>query len=164
MNFENLITSITTTDRVLKTEAVKAINKALTARNWLVGLCIVEYEQNGEDRAEYGAKLLQKLSERFDSEGLSLRNLKLFRQFYQSYPRLGETIKSYLNVTNASISVPIPFGQTTSAQLVKSKNDDFSTPPDTLFNSLSFSHFVELQRVADPLKRTFYEIECIDSA
>ena len=161
MNFENLITSITTTDRVLKTEAVKAINKALTARNWLVGLCIVEYEQNGEDRAEYGAKLLQKLSERFDSEGLSLRNLKLFRQFYQSYPRLGETIKSYLNVTNASISVPIPIGQTLSAQLVKSKNDDFSTPPDTLFNSLSFSHFVELQRVADPLKRTFYETECI---
>ena len=38
MNFENLITSITTTDRTLKTEAVKAINKALTARNWLVGL------------------------------------------------------------------------------------------------------------------------------
>ena len=66
-----------------------------------------------------------------------------------------------MNVTNASISVPIPIGQTTSAQLVKSKNDDFSTPPDTLFNSLSFSHFVELQRVADPLKRTFYEVECI---
>ncbi len=52
MNFDKLILNITATDNVLKTEASKAINKALTTRNWLIGLYIVEFEQNGEDKAK----------------------------------------------------------------------------------------------------------------
>ena len=78
MNFNNLIQTITTTDQVLQSEAAKAINKALTARNWLIGLYIVEFEQNGEDRAKYGSRLLDKLAEKISRKGLSARNLKLF--------------------------------------------------------------------------------------
>lgn len=77
MNFDNLIQSITTTDQVLHSEAIKAINKALTARNWLIGLYIVEFEQNGEDRATYGTSLLQKTAERLNSKKLSYRNFIL---------------------------------------------------------------------------------------
>ena len=42
--------------------AVQAVNLRLTLRNWLIGHYIVEYEQHGSDRAQYGAKLLEQLA------------------------------------------------------------------------------------------------------
>ena len=163
MNFDTLITSIATADRVLQTEAVKAINKALTTRNWLIGLYIVEFEQNGEDRAEYGAKLLQKLAERLNLKGLSFRNLKLFRQFYAEYPQLSEPIKSYLTSQTSTIKLNIPIGQSMIAQLQVIGNESFGMNPKEIFDNLSYTHLTELIHIKDPLKRTFYEIECIKS-
>lgn len=58
MNFESLVGRINTVQDVLQAQAAHAINLALTARNWLVGYYIVEFEQNGEDRAKYGENLL----------------------------------------------------------------------------------------------------------
>ena len=161
MNFENLITSITTTDRVLKTEAVKAINKALTARKWLVGLYIVEFEQNGEDRAEYGAKLLQNLTERLNSKGLSFRNLKLFRQCYLEYPHLSEPVKLYLASQINTRNLKIAIGQSMIAQLQSVENQNIMLNPQEIFDNLSYTHLTELVHIKDSLKRTFYEIECI---
>jgi predicted nuclease of restriction endonuclease-like (RecB) superfamily len=163
MNFNALITSITTTDRVLQTEAVKAINKALTARNWLIGLYIVEFEQNGEDRAEYGAKLLQKLAERLDLKGFSFRNLKLFRQFYLEYPQLSESVKQYLFAQSNTLKLGNSIGQTPSAQLQIIDNQSINLSSKKIFSNLSFSHLTLLMAVKDPLKRTFYEMECIKS-
>jgi predicted nuclease of restriction endonuclease-like (RecB) superfamily len=163
MNFDTLITSIATTDRVLQTEAVKAINKALTTRNWLIGLYIVEFEQHGEDRAEYGAKLLQKLAERLNSKGLSFRNLKLFRQFYAEYPQLSEPIKLYLASHKSTIKLSGSIGQSMIAQLQVVDNESIAINPQQIFDNLSYTHLTELIHIKDPLKRTFYEIECIKS-
>lgn len=44
--------------------AVKTINQATTLRNWIIGCYIVEYEQNGSDRAKYGDNLLKSLEKR----------------------------------------------------------------------------------------------------
>lgn len=161
MNFNTLINSITTTDRVLQTEAVKAINKALTARNWLIGLYIVEFEQNGEDRAEYGAKLLQKLAERLNSRGLSFRNLKLFRQVYNEYPQLANPIKSYLKRQGLSSEVNFAIGQLPIAQLQNADITSSENNSINIFDNLSYTHLTELIHIKDSLKRTFYEIECI---
>ncbi len=49
---------------------------------------IVHYEQNGSDRAKYGEKLLQKLSERLNMKGYSYRDLKLYRQFFSEYKKV----------------------------------------------------------------------------
>lgn len=54
MNFEQLATIITDTHQQLQQSAVKAVNQCQTMRNWLIGFYIVEFEQNGEDRAQYG--------------------------------------------------------------------------------------------------------------
>ena len=51
MNFEQLATIITDTHQQLQQSAVKAVNQCQTVRNWLMGFYIVEFEQNGEDRA-----------------------------------------------------------------------------------------------------------------
>ena len=52
----------------------------------------MEFEQNGEDRAKYGAKLLQNIAKEFNEDGLSYRNLKLYRQFYLIYPQINTYI------------------------------------------------------------------------
>ena len=54
MNFESLVGQINHVQDVLQAQAAHAINLSLTARNWLEGCYIVEYEQHGEDRAKYG--------------------------------------------------------------------------------------------------------------
>lgn len=71
MNFKNLSTQIKETHSNLFQKAVKSVNLHLTIRNWLIGFYIVEFEQNGEDRANYGSKVLQQLAKDFAIKGLS---------------------------------------------------------------------------------------------
>ena len=69
--------------------AARSVNAAMTAAYWLIGRRIVEFEQSGEDRAEYGAALVERLAEdlavRF-GRGFSLRNIYNMRLFYLAYP------------------------------------------------------------------------------
>jgi hypothetical protein len=114
-NFNSLAESIQHTHAVLQQETIKAVTISMTVRNWLVGFYIVEFKQNGEDRAEYGKFLLQNLAKKLNQTSLSFRNLKLFRQFYNAYPQIGQTITAYFS------SVPfnensLSIGQLPSAQ------------------------------------------------
>ncbi|WP_394349587.1 DUF1016 N-terminal domain-containing protein [Adhaeribacter rhizoryzae] len=68
MQFLLLLENIKSTHVHLHDAAAKAVNKMLTIRNWLIGFYIVEYEQNGEDRAQYGEKLLYTLAKELTSE------------------------------------------------------------------------------------------------
>jgi DUF1016 N-terminal domain len=95
MKFEQLVFTIQETHNTIQESAIKAINKHLTIRNWLIGFYIIEFEQNGDDRAKYGEKLLQKLAERLSMDSLSYRNLKLFRQFQSAYPQIGKIAIDY---------------------------------------------------------------------
>jgi hypothetical protein len=79
MNFENLIQNLQLTHNTLFTAASIAVNTAMTIRNWLYGYYIVEYEQNGEDRAKYGTRLLKELADNIPVKGISETNLKTFR-------------------------------------------------------------------------------------
>ena len=64
LSFERLVTAIGEAHAELSAQASRAVNSSLTLRNWLIGLNITEYEQQGADRAQYGDKLLDRLSER----------------------------------------------------------------------------------------------------
>lgn len=156
MNFLALLNTINQTHTVFQEHAVKAINTTLTLRNWLIGYYIFEFEQNGEDRAQYGASLLQNLSAKLNEQSLSYRNLKLFRQFYKEYPQIGQTLSAQL--PKYAFIPEISIGQSLSAQ----SGNTPTLPPEKLLNNLSFSHMVELMKIAEPLKRTFYEVECIN--
>ena len=61
MNFEALVKHISTIQNTLQAQAAHAVNLALASRNWLIGCYIVEFEQNGEDRAAYGEQMLKKI-------------------------------------------------------------------------------------------------------
>lgn len=132
----------------------------------MVGYYIVEFEQNGENRAEYGSKLLKRISERLNIKGLSVTNLKLFRQFYIAYPQIVNifTSKQFLSISQTvsdqletviAKKLPLKISQTVSDQSIK------GVPAEKLIQKLSFSHFVELLQIDDFVKRTFYEVECI---
>ena len=153
-SFGDLTSIIQTTHDAALSSAVKAINRMQTMRNWLIGYYIVEYEQNGKDRAEYGAKLLKKLEERVNRKGISITLLKNSRSFYLYYPQMVENL------------VPA-ISPTVSDQLVKQEeksptvSDQFKTSGKKIISLLSFSHIVELLTLNDPLARYFYEQECI---
>ncbi len=69
--------------------AYKAVNFAMVQAYWQVGRLIVEDEQNGKTRAEYGKKVLEELAERLTAEfgkGFDASNLRYMRLFYQAFP------------------------------------------------------------------------------
>ena len=103
MNFDSLVHTIHSVQDALQEQAAHAVNLALTARNWLIGYYIVEFEQRGEDRAEYGEQLLKKLEISIKKKGMTERRFREFRRLYIVYPQLGSEIAKYL------VSLPIGF-------------------------------------------------------
>lgn len=169
MTFQNLVSGINTVNECLRESAACAINQHVTARNWLIGYYIVNYEQNGNDRAKYGDRLLDSLAEQLNDVGLSGRNLKLFRQFYLSFPNLSTSIADFLVSNSRIVQSPIaqlqlaPYQQNKIVQSViaQSPQCEVSVPGDKLFSKLSYTHLLQLLPIEDPLERAFYEIECI---
>ncbi len=90
LNFEALTKCISAIHSALQSSAVNAINRFATIRNWLIGRYIVEYEQCGNDRAQYGANLLSKLAGKLKAPGINTTLLKNARRFYLAYPQLSE--------------------------------------------------------------------------
>ena len=100
MKFNQLITNLTDADFVLRSETAKAINLALVVRNWLFGWYIVEFEQNGEDRAKYGEGLIKQIAAQLKKNGVSgcaLSNLKNIRMFYDRFSYKGDSIPLFTN-------------------------------------------------------------------
>jgi len=166
MNLQILTNNVISIHKSLQSSAAKAVNRMLTIRNWLIGYYIVEYEQNGEDRAKYGDQLLYRLSTDLKNKNISNSNereLRRYRIFYLSYPQLYETITGLISDeeirgTLSPDSKFLSIWQTVSPEY---QEKQIQVPPAKLIDRLSFSHFVELLVISDPLKRTFYELECI---
>ena len=171
MNFESLVGRINQVQDMLQAQTAHAINLAVTARNWLVGFYIVEFEQHGEDRAKYGENLLKNLAKRLNRRGLGERRLYEFRLTYIIYPQIGQVITDYIAKNNRQDILRLP---TAKLQIVENLEDGnlrlltakshvevWQTPADRLFNRLSATHLVLLSNIKDPLKRAFYEQETI---
>ena len=93
-DFGALVAAIRQAHEQMAAQAGRAVNISLTLRNWVIGRYICEYEQNGSDRAEYGSNLLERLSEKLikaGMEGMAARTLRLYRQFYLTYPQIRQT-------------------------------------------------------------------------
>lgn len=147
-----------------KSYAVKQINNALTLRNWIVGYYLVEYEQSGKDRAVYGQKTLKTLSEALgkkDVKGFSDRNLRLCRQFYLEYPNIWQLITAKFHDTDKQFITIWQSKIAKSNSINVASQNDLSIPISTLVEKLNYTHFVELLRISEPLKRNFYEWQAI---
>ena len=137
----------------------RTVNTTQVVANWLIGREIVEEEQRGKKRADYGMKALADLSFRLGREygrGYSVDNLEAFRQFYLEYPGLiSETPSRNLRLPAIS-------------ETLSRKSPGLeSTGPSrsrTLNLNLSWSHYRSLLRVTRTEARAFYEIETINNA
>jgi predicted nuclease of restriction endonuclease-like (RecB) superfamily len=169
LNFESLVAEIEQTHQHFQQQAVKAVNMSLTIRNYLIGFYIVEFEQNGEDRAAYGSKLLDSLAAKLSIKGLVSAEISRCRQFYFCYPQiLGALTQEFKNLVPqhilGTLSQESNMGVEPSIMVssnLQSTKSNLYVPGEKLLSKLSFSHLVELIKIQDHLKRTFYEIECI---
>ena len=178
-NFDSLVGRIQSTNDILQDNARLVINRHVTAKAWLTGYYIVEYEQNGEDRAKYGERLITELSKRLKSSSdsnYSKRTLELYRTFYLAYRTIAGPIQQYLIKTFSIAQSPIAqlenlevegnkIAQSLiakSSTICQPLNDQFvGVAPELLFNRLSFTHLATILSCKDPLERAFYETMAI---
>ncbi len=138
---EQLTATIQQTNQYFRNKVQKQVNTSLTLRNWVIGYYIVEYEQSGKDRAQYGLGLFKAIAKSLVLKGvksLQERNLYLCRDFYRAYPQILQTVSANSYLVDFQYSEIL---QTVSA---KSTDSHFSTDLNQLLTNLSFSHFIEL--------------------
>lgn len=153
LEYDGLIAAIGQAHQSAQRQAVQATNVALTLRNWVIGHYLFEYEQHGRDRAKYGERLLDNLAADLRKRlgrGFGRRNLFLFREFYRCYP-IVQSLTAQL-----ALSLPEPTNQ--GEPRLEWQDHEYVTQ---LVQKVPFTHFVELIRIEDPLKRAFYEVEIV---
>lgn len=92
---ENIMADIQNIIEESQKEAYRVVNTILTQRNWLIGYRIPEEEMKGENRAEYGASIIKKLSAELMKKygkGFTKSNLYSFYSFYKAYPDIFQTV------------------------------------------------------------------------
>ena len=168
MDFTTLVAAIGQVHAQSAAAVSRTINTTLTLRNWVIGWYIREYEQQGADRASYGEAMINRLAEALAARGmrdLAPRTLRQCRQFYTVYPLIWQTASAKSLATQLAPQMWQALSATSPAALdaavTETASHALAAPIEKLFTSLSFSHLVELMAIADPLKRAFYEIECI---
>lgn len=155
LDFNRLVTTIRQAHDELARQASRAVNISLTLRNWLIGCYIAEYELRGSDRASYGDRLLDQLSEELRRHRISntgRRQLYSYLAFYRAYPQIVRTVP-------AQSRHLLP--RDIDSQKVRTVTAQLAIAPEKLLESLSYSHFDLIVALEDRLKRAFYETECI---
>ena len=152
--------------------AIRSVDSAMTAAYWLIGRRIVDLEQSGDARAEYGTRLIERLAADLTSRfgrGFSRQNIQNMRLFYVAYPyeQIRQTPSS---ISNYPTEIPIrqmPSGNSaihpgTQIRQTPSGQAPHLTVPD-IMNSfpLPWSAYVRLLSLKNPDARVFYETEAL---
>lgn len=152
-------------------QVLRTVNSTMVFTYFEIGRMIVEEEQNGKERADYGKQVLKGLSEQLTKEfgkGFSLSNLEQIRKFYMIYSksatlnRIFEFQKAQSQITESESLIPqtlsteldSKISQTPSTELQNSKTQTLIS-----FFRLTWSHYSFLMRIEDENERSFYEIE-----
>jgi predicted nuclease of restriction endonuclease-like (RecB) superfamily len=174
-----------------RTNMARTVNTTQVVANWLIGREIVEEEQRGHNRAEYGHQLIEQLSEQLKADfgsGYSTQNLFYMRQFYRSYPSLipsskilhalrGKSSPKYevaeklhavrgkFNVSDIPDATPRKLAASPVAPVFEIRHAlcSESWQPGHLHPNLSWTHYRTLLRVDKMDVRAFYEIEAIQN-
>lgn len=175
--YKQLVSAISQINSHMVRRAVTVANQALLLRNWTIGAYIVEYEQEGSDRAKYGERLMERLAEDLAAKGLKgldERSLRDCRTAYMTYPQIRGSLTPELTEHHAlpqmsalmSVEVEVLPPSKNSSRTQKpirgSVPPELPTPlPSEDVLSLSWTKIQELIRISDPWKRVFFENECL---
>ncbi len=151
LTYGQLVSGISSLLESARRTIVRSNNNVLTATYWEVGRRVVEYEQHGKSRAEYGKKLLFRLSKDLSKQhgrGFSDRNLRQMRTFYLGW----EIWQMPSAKLEARVKLPIAGDKSQSGKWQISQPISFP---------LSWSQYVRLMSVDNPRARAFYESEAV---
>ena len=140
-------------------QVLRTVNSTMVFTYFEIGRMIVEEEQNGKERADYGKQVLKGLSEQLTKEfgkGFSLSNLEQIRKFFLIYSK-SETLLRISQIQNSQ-SVIVESESTIPQSLIEEfKKFDYHTLIS--FFKLTWTHYIFLMRIEDENERSFYEIE-----
>lgn len=166
MDFKRLLALFTETHQELQQRATRSVDTSLVIRNWLFGWYIVEFEQGGSDRAEYGANLLKKMAAQLTLKGCSERSLALCCKFYLTYsgilqavPAKSESKQNEFQEIGQTLPV-LSFDAIASAPKML---QEISEKLAECF-SLGWTHYVGLLSISNADERRFYEIEARENS
>jgi len=148
--YNKLIVQITELLRQNRQQTLIVINHKIIHTYWHIGRYIVEYEQEGKARAEYGKELFKNLSSDLSnhfSKGFSYRNLQLFRQFYLTFPNWQSLIAQSLE-------------QNLQSSIAKSFE---LKPAEIALTKCNWTQLVRLLSIRNKTERNFYLIECVEN-
>jgi hypothetical protein len=160
--YNNLLERIAEILNQARTKAIRETNRAQVLAYWEIGREIVEFEQKGKQRGEYGERLIEKLSRDMSQKfgrGFSSTNLKMMRLFYQAFP-IRQTVSDESNERQESQTES---GKSAIRQTLFAKPPISQTPSDQFEPMLSWSHYCELLKVDEAVPRSFYEQEAIQN-
>jgi len=179
VHYESVLVDVSHLIDEARRSAVRSVNCIMTAAYWLIGRRIVEYEQGGKQRAQYGEELLERLavdlSARF-GRGFSRRNLQDMRLFYLAYPpeRIWQTLSAKsddwekyatpFRVSVAHAAHPkrhAPSGETGAAAKKQTASAELSPIVLAACFPLPWSAYVRLLGVKNEKAREFYETEAL---
>lgn len=165
-NYNGLLKEISSLISEARSYTVKSVNSILTATYWHIGRMIIEHEQGGKHRAEYGKRVIEKLSADLTHKfgrGFTQRNIWNMRQFYLYWPALFD-LKRHSLSAESSIE---PILHSLSAELKTKKLPRLSAESSkleilrTVSAKLSWTHYRRLLAVEDKNARDFYETEAM---
>ena len=165
-HYSSLITDLASLIEQGRKATVRYVNTALVSTYWLMGRRIVEYEQKGKERAEYGEALLNRLSGDLTKQfgkGWGEPNLRAVRQFYLIYGDIEKryTLCSESGKPNETKIRYTPYSDLVPSKILPSKLQELSVEFFSALFPLSWSHYRLLMRLDEPFQREFYESECI---
>ena len=158
---DELLSKISSLLENARNRIVREVDQTIVFTYWHIWREIVEFQQWGKEKAEYGAGLLELLSKELTKgfgKGFSPTNLRQMRNFYVMFPNQ-QTVSAKFkkpNWTTLSSESKSPIVQTVSAKFKSSPNWQTVSAE---FKNLSWSHYVFLMQIDDSNKRNFYAIE-----
>lgn len=136
-------------------QILRTVNSTMVCTYFEIGRIIVEEEQSGKDRAEYGKQILKGLSQQLTNEfgkGFFVANLENIRKFYLAYS-ISETVSRILQIQKSQSLTGVSENQKTQSLTAELKIQGLLTLSS--FFKLSWTHYVFLMRIDDEKERRF---------
>jgi len=171
---ERLVEVFEKTQIAIQTQAARSVDIALVVRNWLFGWYISEFEKHSNYRKEvYGKALMPKLSRRLTDtlgKGFSRRSLDQFRQFYECYKKIWQTLSAKSQEQSQMFMNNILSVNNDLNRNKLLKINEYISDITNIWQilsaefCLSWSHYVVLMSIKSLEERRFYEIEARDNS
>ncbi len=142
---------------------VATVNTAMVYTYYEIGRMIVEDEQKGEQRAEYGKAVIKELAERLTmkfGKGFSAQNLANMRQFFITYSSNQPIFQTLSRKSSEGMISETPSRKLSTPLTISQKPQTLS---EELHFTLSWSHYLKLMRIENPEERRFYELEATEN-